>query len=110
MMRSEIDRRSSQHHRRGEDHADLQQPPHDHFHAAIVEAARIFFGKGNRSHSVPIHPLTIISTPRDKITSAKIVLRIETRARGSSLAPASDPASTPSITGAASPGTTYPRL
>ena len=58
-----------------EQHTGLQEATHDGLHAAIVEAAGAFStGKsGGLGHSLPVHPLKIISAPSTRITTAKML-------------------------------------
>ena len=99
VFREETDA-AEQDHRSRCDHASSQQHADDRFQPPIIHS----------SHSLPFTPVTIISTAMTPTTPAKIQRKTRTRAPMRCRAPISDPASTPSITGIASPGSIYPRL
>ena len=94
----EIECHSSEHSRGGQHHAETQQHAHRPLHPRVIEQ--------ESHHIFPNQPFTIISMPSARTTNEKTVRSTETLARASSFAPITAPERTPSITGAASPGST----
>lgn len=81
MMGTGVEDASDDHHKRGEEHAELKEPAHNGFHAAIVETLPAFWSDALFFQNHLVTPLTIISNPRARITKVKIVRSIDTCAR-----------------------------